>query len=196
MKKNEKKYTVKSFIEKFNNLDKEKINDFLDGVIVINYLPFEKKTDLCEKLVTATSYKNVKDLDGALKKKIYINTPARYMLYHLNLVLEYTNISVDMSKVLSEFNLLNNGPYLNAIISFIPEKEISEIKMLLEMTESDFMQNEYEITNYIDKKIESLGQRIGFGSEMFLKQFGESLDNLDEKKVYKLLDVISSMFKK
>ena len=193
----EKKYTVTTFIEEFNKKETdEKLKNFLEKVVCVSYLPFETKADLCEKLVQGTSYKNITDLNGNSVKKLHIDNPARYMIYHLNLVSYYTNISINMTQALKDFNLLNNGPYLDAIISFIPEKEIAEIKMLLEMTESDFMQNEYNITNYIDKQIESLGQRIGFGSEMFLKQFGDNLDKLDEQKVRKLLDVVSSILKK
>lgn len=192
----EKKYTVKTFIEEFNKKENAELINFLDKVVCVSYLPFEEKTDLCEKLVQGTSYKYYKDANGNNIRKIHIDNPARYMIYHLNLVDKYTCIKIDMTNCLTEFNLLNNGPYLDGIFSTIPEKEIQEIKMILEMTESDFMQNEYEITNYIDKKIESLGQRIGFGSEMFLKQFGDNLDKLDEQKVKKLLDIISSILKK
>lgn len=192
----EKKYTVATFIEEFNKKKNDEVDKFLNEIICISYLPFEEKTQLCEKLIQGTSYKTFTDLNGNSIRKIYINNPARYMIYHLNLVDTYTSITINMSDILSEFNLLNNGVYLDAICSFIPEKEIQEIKMILEMTENDFMQNEYEISNYIDKKIESLGQRIGFGSEVFLKQFGDGLEKLDEKKITGILDTIKKIFKK
>lgn len=191
-----KKYTVNTFIEEFNKKKQEEIDIFLKEVICVSYLPFEKKNEICEKLIQGTSYKTFTDLDGNNMRKIHINTPARYMIYHLNLIDAYTTIAIDMSKCLSEFDLLNNGVYLDAICSYIPEKEIQEIKMLLEMAESDFMQNEYNVSNYIDKKIESLGQRIGFGSELFLKQFGDNLDKLDERKITGILNAVKNFFQK
>lgn len=180
-----KKYTVEEFCKKYNETNLEQVKQsLLEKVINPHYVPYEMKVTICEKIIENSYYK--KNHDGV--KKLHINSPAQYMLYCLWLVKQYTHIEVDLSKSLEEFNMLNECGLLDKISTNVNERELKEFRMILEMTESDLLQNEYETHAFISNQIERFGELFGYITKPVLDRISEVLENMDEKTVDKFIN--------
>lgn len=177
-----KKYTVKEFCKKYNETNVEQTKQALiENVMNPHYIPYEMKITICEKIIENSYYK--KNNDGV--KKLHINSPAQYMLYCLYLVKQYTHIEVDLSKSLEEFNMLNECELLDILLNCIPEREIKEFRMILDMVENDIMQNEYEIHAFISNQVERFGELFGHIAKPALDRLSDVLENMDENTVNK-----------
>lgn len=173
---------TKEFIKQYNS--RENKADFCKNHISTTYVPYETKVDKCLKILDSTCYRK-NEKTG--KKELHIVSTSIYVLYTMVLVQSYTDIEIDFSNIVSEFNLLNNRNYLVDILNEIPEKETVEFKMILDMCQSDMMINEYQVGAYVKNRIEDVSIILGATLSPFLEKFGEVMANLDENKIEKLL---------
>lgn len=174
-----KEYTVAKFCEQYNKSESTKVKELLMKEVIVNdYIDFQKKITICE-LIIKSSYFNKVNVGGVEQEKLHVNSPSKYMLYCLNLVNHYTNIKVDFRDSLNEFNMLNKCGVLYEIDKYIPERELKEFKMVLNMVESDVIQNEYEIHSFIGNQINRIldvASAITKPSFNHLKELIESVD--------------------
>lgn len=190
-----KTYTVTDFCKKYNSMkaNESKIA-LIQSVMNTGYVPFEKKITICEMIVNATYYK--KEIKNGMEtKKLHINSPSQYMSYYLWIIKEYTHIQIDFTKSLDEFNLLNKTGLLDIIVGYIPEGELKEFRMLLDMVASDAMANEYETHAFIANQIERFGQLFGAIAKPALESLGATIANLDEKTIEKMLGKLNGLNK-
>ena len=110
------------------------------------------------------------------------------MLYCLNLVKQYTNIEIDFKNALEEFNMLNKYGLLDMICNTIPERELQEFQMILDMTENDVVHNEYEIHSFISNQIDRFGNLFGHIVKPAFDKINDIIKNMDEKTIEKMLD--------
>lgn len=181
-----KKYTVTDFVEKYTSAKSEQAKNILiKDIMNIDYIPYERKITICEKIIDNTYY--IKDLNG-VNKKLHVNSPAQYMLYCLWLVSEYTNISIDFKNSPDEFNRLNKYDLFDVINSKIPEKESKEFKIILDMVRNDVIQNEYETHAFISNQVERFGELTGIILKPVIERLNKSIENMDEKTIDKLFN--------
>lgn len=187
------KYTVENFCKKYNETNIEKSKEALiEKVMNPHYVSYEMKITICEKIIENSYYKK-EEKDGIKTRKLHINSPAEYMLYCLYLVKQYTNIEVDFSKALEEFNLLNECDLIDIIYKNIPEKEVKEFRKILDMVESDVMMNEYETHAFISNQVERFGELFGSITKPAINKLSETLENMDEKTIDKMIDKINKL---
>ena len=187
---NIKKYTVKDFCKKYNETNLEQIKESLiKKVMSPNYVPYETKIAICEKIIETSYY--LKDVNG--NKKLHINSPFQYMGYCLWMVKQYTNIEIDFNNSLEEFNLLNESELLDIIYSNIPEKELKEFRMILDMVGNDIMQNEYETHAFISNQVNRFGELFGFIVKPAIEQLIKTIENMDEKNIEKMVDKLKGL---
>ena len=190
-----KTYTVTDFCKKYNSM---KANEskvaLVQSVMNTGYVPFEMKVTICEKIVEATYYKK-ETMNGIEVKKLHINSPSQYMSYYLWMVKEYTHINIDFKNSLEEFNLLNKSGLLDVIVGYIPEGELKEFRMLLDMVASDAMANEYETHAFISNQIERFGQLFGAITKPALEQLSKAIENVDEKTIEKMFNKLNGLNK-
>ena len=191
-KTNIEKCTVKEFCEKYNetNVEQTKIA-FVEKIMNSHYVPYEMKITICEKIIESSYYKKNNNV-----KKLHVNSPAKYMLYCLYLIKQYTNIQIDFSNTLEEFNLLNEFGLLDMIYRNIPEKELKEFSMILDMVESDILQNEYETHAFISNQVERFGNLIGVTLKPVADKIANTLENIAEEDVEKIGNKIEKVLKK
>lgn len=186
--KNKDTYTVESFCKKYNETNIEETKKTLiEKIINPHYVSYEMKITICEMILENSYYKKT-EVNGIEVKKLHVNSPAQYMLYCLNLIKYYTNITVDFSKSLEEFNMLNECGLLDILCNYIPEKELKEFRMILDMLENDIMQNKYETHAFISNQVERFGELFGRVAKPALDRLSEVLENMDEKKVDAIVD--------
>ena len=188
-----KTYTVKDFCKKYNEAKSDELKEIMiNGVMNIHYVPFEEKVVACENIIN-TSYYITTEKNGKKIKQLHSNSPARYMMYCLYLIKSYTHITVDFTNILEEFNLLNKSDLLDIIGSKIPKKEAKEFRMILDMVESDVVQNEYETHAFISKQIERFGELFGYVVKPVLNNFMETVKNMDNEVIDKVTEKFKGM---
>lgn len=189
--KNKDTYTVKDFCKKYNgtNIDQTK-QAFVEKVMNQHYVPYERKITICENIIKSSYYKTN---EAGETKKLHINSPAKYMLYCLNLIKEYTYIEVDFKKSLEEFNMLNECGLLDVIMFCISDKESTEFRRILDMVESDVIQNEYEIHTFISSQVERFGELFGHVAKPALNRLSEVLENMDEGTIDKMFNKLKGL---
>lgn len=185
------KYTVKDFCKKYNETNVEQTKQALvKNVMNPHYVPYEMKITICEKIIENSYYK--KNNDGKIEK-LHVNSPIQYMLYCLWFVKQYTNIEVDFSNSLEEFNMLNESELIDVIFSSVPERESKEFRMILDMVENDLLQNEYETHAFVSNQVERFGELFGYIVKPVLERFSDVLENMDEKTVNKIINKLNDI---
>jgi hypothetical protein len=141
--------------------------------------------------VDSTYYVKTKDINEIETKKIHINSPAKYMLYCLNLVNSYTTLDIDFNNSLEEFNCLNGNSCIDIIFKHISDREKKEFRNILEMVENDVIQNEYETYAFISNQVERFGKLANITISPLLNILTEKIESLDEKKIEKIFSKIT-----
>lgn len=180
----DKKYTVKVFCDNYK--DEKKRDSLLSDVIKNHYVPFEQKIAICQKVVELSHYVK-EEINGKEYKRPRINSSTQYVLFNLYMVNEYTNIDVQFKNVIEEFNLLNGCGALDGIIVRIDDRESKEFRMVLDMTESDLLQNEYEIHAYVNNLIDRVENIVDTVGTPALDMIQHLAKNTDWKNVFGVL---------
>lgn len=181
---------IKDFIEQYNMLQTgEDMDAFLKQTITTTYVPFIEKADACMKIINDSWYRKNEITE---KKELHITSPATYVLSVMVIINKYTSLEVDFKNTIAEYDLLNNGDYLGALLSYIPENEQKEFKMILDMTQNDVMENEYYMPKYIADRIDNIATAIGVSVVPAIEQLGNMIENLDENKVKNFVGILDN----
>lgn len=154
---------VNEFIEKFNKLkNDEERTAFLKERVKETYIDFERKIDMCEKIIKNTSYSEISE-DTVVWKKRYA---MEYLFYTINLITTYTDVEFEEGNVMKGFNDLNKlyinysgsyMSYINIILSVIPQTEVAEFSFVLNLCKDDQESNERNLTGAIIDLLSLLG---------------------------------------
>ena len=182
---------IKNFIEQLNMLQTDEDKDaFLKQTIITTYVPFIEKTDACMKIINDSWYKKDEITE---KKRLHITSPATYVLYTVVIIKKYTSLEIDFKgNIFEQYDLLNNGNYLGMLMSYIPENELTEFRRVLEMVQSDVMENEYYGPAYIRDRINDISTSLGASVIPAIEQLGNMIENLDEDKVKGFVGILDN----
>ena len=175
--------TVKDFIEQYK--EETDVVTYAKSHIVTDYIPTDVKIIDCERIINASYY--YKD-PVTENKQLHINSVSTYLLFIMKLVDRYTDIEVDFTNYVSEYDTLNKSGFIDIFRRLIPEVELGEYNTFLKMTESDLMQNEYYIGAYLTNKFNTLtvlGEKV---LVPVLETLGEQIQGLDENKIKSITD--------
>ena len=139
---------IDEFIRKYNSA-KDK-NKFLSDSIITQYVPYHEKIADCDGIIKACM-----ERDGLYK----VNTPAQYMMFIIQIITRYTEIDKD-DKLLELFEKLDELDLISALMSKIPEREISSYNTLLDMIRDDYIDNNRTIMSFIETKVKALGLSV------------------------------------
>ncbi len=138
--------TVENFIKvyKANLKAKDKtFEDFIKKHITVQYVKFLEKNVWCDSIISSTCYTTVGD-----KKIIKMNSVARHICFTMRIIDLYTDIDIvfEGTKFLEQYDELNEIGAIEVLIGAIPETELEEFNILLNMKLNDLRDNEYSIT--------------------------------------------------
>lgn len=146
----EEKLNVKEFIDGYLKSKNKQV--YIKKIKTVNYIRYERKTFLCQKIVETTSYDE--------NKNVRIDSTSRYVVYIYTLLSTYTNLDVKAENMLDDFNALNEHRLIDEIIGLIDEAEINEFNKVLSMTLEDFMTNHYGVQGFIRDLMSNIGNVI------------------------------------
>ena len=172
---------VKDLVDKFNSMASSKLKtEYLNKVIVVKpYIGYGTKLIYINKILDNSCY----DKD----KNIHVDSCKRYLLYVQALIMAYTNIKIDVSDAIADYDRLESSGLLETILGMIPEHELQSFDTMLQMKLDDLMTNNYDIHAYIDKKLKDFYPHLGDSVSKFLGAAEEFLGKLDEKKIEQIL---------
>lgn len=159
--------TVENFIKvyKANLKAKDKtFEDFIKKHITVQYVKFLEKNMWCDSAISSTCYTTVGN-----KKIVKMNSVARHVLFTMKIIDLYTDIDISFEdgKVMEQYDELNEIGAIEVLIGAIPETELEEFNILLNMKLNDLRDNEYSITallynlkNNLDISEEIIGSAI------------------------------------
>ena len=132
--------TVKDLVQKYDAAVEKAKPTILKDIKSEKYIPYEAKIMKMGVVVNATHRKK----DGS----IFLNTPMQFALFTLYMIDNYTNIKIDKTHLMDEFNMLHKSGLIDIIVhpqegmpEIIPVSEINECAEILSMMHNDFMTN-------------------------------------------------------
>lgn len=133
---------VNEFIKEFNDVKDDEISkrEFLCHRKTTDYVLFEVKVDICEKILSATSHETTNGITIWHKRTAY-----EYIVFTQQLLGLYTDIEFTDDNFMAEFNELNKEGLIDELLSVIPEKEFNEFNFVKAMCEDDLESNERNI---------------------------------------------------
>ena len=143
--------TVKEFIDGANKA--KNVDEYIEKHIVNKYIGYAEKIAKCESIVDATSKMKAGD-----EEFFRVNSPAKFLLYSLNLINSYTDIEIDFQNPIECFDELESTGLASGIVSKIPQQETISFQMILKMVSDDLYENERSIVGYFSTKIKALNQ--------------------------------------
>ena len=144
-KKTETKITVDEIVSIFDS--NKRISSSHN---VLGYMPYSQKIAFVKGIVDATSFVEVEG------KKLYKrDTPASTFLFAMRLIKEYTDIEIDDSNVVEEYDKLVSSGAMDALLGIIAPKEIKILEGLLDMVEGDLEDNTRSLVSFLETKFDS-----------------------------------------
>ena len=182
---------IKELTEKYGAIATDRLKeDYLnDNLHIKTYLPFLTKVTLADKLAKITTL----DKDTG---NINIKSDVNYLLFCRTIIEQYTDLQVETEGFYEEYDLLNESGLLDKIMQMIPEKEITEFKMICDMKKSDLLQNKYENHAFIADQVDRFGTLIGVTLKPVLDKLATELENMDDDKITKLSKALEKGLKR
>ena len=182
---------IKEFVQKYNAMATDRLKeDYLkDNLHIKTYLPFLTKVTLADKLAKVTTL----DEDTG---NVNVKSDVNYLLFCRAIVEQYTDLQIETEGFYEEYDLLNESGLLDKIMQTIPEKEITEFKMLCDFKQKDIITNQYEMHSYISNQVTRFGELIGITFKPIMEKISEQLENIDEKDVDKIAKALERGLKR
>jgi hypothetical protein len=188
--------TVKEFCKKYNGYATQSLKDnyINDNLQVKTYIPFKEKLNKANRIAKVTTHKYGKD--GKITGNIKADSTSRYLLFTLNIIDAYTALDIDFKNIVAEFDMLAENGLIQEILSKIPQNEVSDFKILLDMSVDDIMTNEFSTQAFISEQVVRFGNIVSVTLKPVLDRLADEIENLDNEKVNKLTSNIEEMFKR
>ena len=183
--------TIKEFTEKYSAIATDRLKeDYLkDNLHIKTNLPFLTKVILADKLAKVTTL----DKDTG---NVNVKSDINYLLFCRMIVEQYTDLQVETEGFYEEYDLLNESGLLDKIMQMIPEKEITEFKMICDMKKDDIIFNQSTPKAFIDQQIERVSTILGVTLKPVLDKLATELENMDDSKIEKLSNVLEKGLKR
>ena len=194
---------IKEFVNKYNSFSTESLRDnFLKNNLKIkDYVSFLMKNTLAQKIVDVSTYMYedyIKE-DGTKGRRrtntIHVNSTVQYVLFCRVIIENYTNLEVETDGFYEEYDLLNESGLLDKIMQMIPEKEIKEFKMIVDMKKDDIIFNQSTPKTFINQQIERVSTILGVTLKPVLEKISEQIENMSEEDVEKFTNKFEKLLK-
>ena len=182
---------IKEFVEKYGAIATDKLKeDYLKNNLHIKtYLPFLTKVTLADKLAKVTTL----DKDTG---NVNVKSDVNYLLFCRMIIEQYTDLQVETEGFYEEYDLLNESGLLDKIMQMIPEKEISEFKMICDMKKDDIIFNQSTTKAFVNQQIERITTIASVTLKPILEKLVDEFENLDDKKIEKFEKYLSKLLNK
>lgn len=151
------------------------------------YLPFEKKRELCAKVLDASCTQN-----GGI---VEVDSVSRYILFTITMLAKYTNLefeSTDDEDAIDQYDMLCQNGLINPILEIIVD-EYTTCNNILNMMMTDIDANNNNVAVVLDKALQkvlgSIDGLIGALSDK-VEELQLDFSQIDIEKYKGLLDLL------
>ena len=143
----EKKVAVDDLVKKYKTFkSKEAKEAYIKGAVsFIDYMNFENVEVICDSILASSCY----DTNGNIK----INSCRKYLMYVYAIFDQYTNVIVDASKWMEQFNKLYKEGLVDVVCQMMPENLMATLDSVLKMKTDDMMTNYYEPHAFVREQV-------------------------------------------
>lgn len=165
------------------------------------YIPFVEKQVMADKIINSTSYEL--DDDGIRTGNVKINSTSRYLFTIMTIIDAYTNIDVDYSSIHLDYDMLCENGLISLILnlenpanSIIPVEDYMEFNTILNMKLDDFLRNNLSTESFISSQVTRFGMLTGNILEPIINKLADAVNNMDDKKMEKLISGFGKLMNK
>ena len=108
----------------------------------------------------------------------------------------YTNLERENTNFIDEYDLLVSSGVFRKIMAMIPEYELVEFNMIIDMVRDDAIKNEYELHAFISNQIENFGNILNVVFENASNKVADEIGKLDEDQLKKLKNNLDTVMKR
>ena len=108
----------------------------------------------------------------------------------------YTNLERENTNFIDEYDLLVSSGVFRKIMAMIPEYELGEFNMIIDMVRDDAIKNEYELHAFISNQIENFGNILNVVFENASNKVADEIGKLDEDQLKKLKNNLDTVMKR
>lgn len=181
---------IKDFVKEYTNRTKQLQEQYLkDNLNITTYVPFVKKATYATSLAQNTM---IDKETGNVK----VSSESNYLFFVRSIIELYTDLEIENKAFYDEYDLLNESGLIDIIMQMIPEKEISEFKMLCDFKQKDIITNQFEMHSYISNQVTRFGKLIGVTLKPIMEKISEQIENMDEKDIDKIAKALERGLKR
>ena len=182
---------IKNFTEKYSAIATDRLKEeyLNDNLHIKTYLPFLTKVTLADKLAKITAL----DKDTG---NVNVKSDVNYLLFCRMIVEQYTDLQIETEGFYEEYDLLNESGLLDKIMQMIPEKEITEFKMICDMKKDDIVFNQSTPKAFINQQIERITTIASVTLKPILEKISEQIENMSEEDIEKFTNKFEKLLKR
>ena len=182
---------IKNFVESYSNFATQNLKDdyLKDNLEITTYVPFVKKVTYAASLAQNTMI----DKDTG---DVRVSSESNYLFFVRSIIELYTDLEIENKAFYDEYDLLNESGLLDKIMQMIPEKEIKEFKMIVDMKKDDIIFNQSTPKAFINQQIERVSTILGVTLKPVLEKISEQIENMSEEDVEKFTNKFEKLLKR
>jgi hypothetical protein len=186
--------TITEFVDGYNKIVSDKLKEkyIRDNITIESYIPFTDKLNRANKIAKVSTHEY--DKDGK-EIGVKVNSTSRYLLFILNSIDLFTNIDVDFSNVIKEYELLDENDLISEISELLPVKQLQDFQTLLNLAVDDILENELSTHAFISSQVTRFSSLISAVLKPTLETLGQNITELDDETVDKLKNAVNGGLK-
>lgn len=195
-----KKIKLDELIEKLIKRNSQNAKDVIMKTIEVkNYVSYVMKEVTARQIIQTSHfiYPTDSDISEMTNEEIQelkgipsINYSKQYLFTALMLVDLYTNIDVDFSKGVNEYDKLAEYGIMNYIINNIPDSEIQEFRMLIDYEYETYFQKYHSTQSYINRKFNETESMVMEMMNLITDNISKLATENNKKKVNEVINVV------
>ena len=169
----EKNITVENLIEKYEGFKSDSAKEaYLNQIIkFVDYIDFEVVQVICDGILINSCI----DKNGEIK----IDSCKKYLMYVYSIFDQYTNIEIDSTNWMKQFNMLYKNGLVDKVCKLMPERLMTTLDSVLKMKSDDMMTNYYEPHAFIKNQVVKYVPLV----HKIIDKMLEGIENVDWNKV-------------
>lgn len=184
--------TVKEFVDGYNKTSENLKTRYIKEKLEIkDYISFSDKCSLVDRIVSSTIYEH--DINGNITNNIHVDSLLRFMIFTLEMVNTYTNIDINFTEALNEYDLLDSNGLFELFIGesgIIPFNEYNKMQTMLNMKLNDVLQNRLSTHAFVQDQVTRFGTLTGVAISPIIGKLEHFIDTMDDDKFNRIASIV------
>lgn len=173
---NKEKISVDDFVKKYTAFTSDKAKETYMASLMNSsaYISYAVKIVTAQQILQNSCF----DKQG----KVHIDSCKKYLLYIAAIFNFYTNIRLDETQIMQDYDTLEKLNLINAFIRLMPERELKMFDTVLKMAQDDLLANYCGLEHYLENKLSNIDQVSKQTLTFLLEKFVDMAKTYDNTK--------------